>query len=93
MRTHLLTGDHQGPAARVAEALGIESVCASATPAGKLDYVRQLQAQGRRVLMVGDGVNDAPVLAAADAPVAGADAPGRCGSTTPRICRWCAGPI
>ena len=70
LRTHLLTGDHQGPAARVADALGIESVCASATPAGKLAYVRELQAQGRRVLMVGDGVNDAPVLAAADASVA-----------------------
>ena len=74
LRTHLLTGDHAGPAQRVAGALGIESIRSDATPAGKLDYVRQLQAQGRRVLMIGDGVNDAPVLAAADASVAVGDA-------------------
>ncbi len=70
LRTHLLTGDNAGPAGRVAGALGIESVRSAASPSDKLAYVRELQNAGRRVLMVGDGVNDAPVLAAANASLA-----------------------
>jgi Cu2+-exporting ATPase len=70
LRVHLLSGDQPGAVAAVASALGIADWQAGATPAGKLDHVRALQGQGRRVLMVGDGVNDAPVLAAADASLA-----------------------
>ncbi|MFM7507118.1 MAG: HAD-IC family P-type ATPase [Rubrivivax sp.] len=70
LRVHLLSGDHPAPATQVAGALGIELLGAQASPADKLQRVRALQTQGRRVLMVGDGVNDAPVLAAADASLA-----------------------
>ncbi len=70
LRTHLLTGDHEAPAREVAGALGLDELRHGATPADKLSYVRQLQGQGRRVLMIGDGVNDAPVLAAADVSLA-----------------------
>jgi Cu2+-exporting ATPase len=70
LRVHLLSGDQPGAVAAVASALGIADWQAGATPAGKLDHVRALQTQGRRVVMVGDGVNDAPVLAAADASLA-----------------------
>ena len=70
LRLHLLSGDRDAAVAQVAGALGIESAVADASPARKLEYVRGLQAQGRRVLMVGDGINDAPVLAAADVSVA-----------------------
>lgn len=70
LRTHLLSGDHERAAHRVATDLAIEQCQAGATPADKLAYVRQRQLEGRRVLMVGDGINDAPVLAAADASLA-----------------------
>ena len=62
----LLTGDNAHTAGRVAAAVGIEDVRAGVTPAGKLDVIRQLQAGGHVVAMVGDGVNDAAALAAAD---------------------------
>ncbi|MBA8816767.1 Cu+-exporting ATPase [Microbacterium halimionae] len=62
----LLTGDNPGAAGHVAAAVGIDDVRAGITPAGKLDAVRALQAEGRTVAMVGDGVNDAAALAAAD---------------------------
>ena len=70
LRIHLVSGDRGAAVAQVAEALGIDDAIADASPQRKLDYVRRLQAQGRRVLMVGDGINDAPVLAAADVSVA-----------------------
>ena len=70
IQTVLLTGDHAGAAARVASALGIEQVLSEVPPAGKADQVRRLQADGHRVGMVGDGVNDAPALAAADVGMA-----------------------
>jgi heavy metal translocating P-type ATPase len=66
----LLTGDGGGPARAVAAATGIHRVHARLLPADKLDVVRTHQAAGRRVLLVGDGVNDAPALAAADVGVA-----------------------
>jgi len=74
LRVHLLSGDHPAAVASVAGDLGIETVRAQAAPQEKLAYVRDLQADGRRVLMVGDGINDAPVLAAADASLAVGDA-------------------
>lgn len=62
----LLTGDNAGVAARVAAELGIAKVIADATPADKVAAVRRLQSEGKVVAMVGDGVNDAAALAAAD---------------------------
>lgn len=70
LRLHLLSGDRDAAVAQVAGALGIEAAVADASPARKLEYVRALQDEGRRVLMIGDGINDAPVLAAADVSVA-----------------------
>ena len=66
----LLTGDAPAVAERVATALGIADVRAGVTPQGKHDCVRALQAEGAVVAMVGDGVNDAPVLAQAQVSVA-----------------------
>ena len=62
----LLTGDSEATARTVGEAVGIERVVAGVLPAGKVELIRSLQAEGRVVAMVGDGVNDAPALAAAD---------------------------
>jgi Cu2+-exporting ATPase len=70
LRPHLLSGDRASAVETVATELGIDTWQAQSTPSGKLDYVRALQRDGRRVLMVGDGINDAPVLAAADASLA-----------------------
>ena len=66
----LLTGDAPSVARRVADVLGIADVRAGATPQGKHDCVSQLQAEGAIVAMVGDGVNDAPVLAQAQVSIA-----------------------
>ncbi len=70
LRVTLLSGDAGERAASLAARLGITEVLASATPEAKLAAVAQAQAEGRRVAMVGDGINDAPVLARADVSLA-----------------------
>jgi Cu2+-exporting ATPase len=66
----LASGDGPGPVAEVARRVGITEHHAALTPEGKRDLILRLQAQGHRVAMVGDGVNDAPVLAQAHVAVA-----------------------
>ncbi|MCB8888022.1 heavy metal translocating P-type ATPase [Vreelandella malpeensis] len=70
LSVELLSGDTASAVERLAEALGISRWQAEATPEGKLDRLRALQAEGARVLMVGDGINDVPVLAGADVAIA-----------------------
>jgi P-type E1-E2 ATPase len=70
LRTVLLTGDSEAVARVIAAEAGVDEVIAQTLPAGKVAVVRRLQAQGRRVAMAGDGVNDGPALAAADLSLA-----------------------
>jgi P-type Cu2+ transporter len=70
LRTLLLSGDAPERAAAMAARVGIGAVQGGASPEDKLAAVARLQAEGRRVLMLGDGINDAPVLARADASLA-----------------------
>jgi Cu+-exporting ATPase len=68
----LVTGDHQASAHHIADQVGIDvsHVIAAATPEGKIEKVKALQSSGSKVLMVGDGVNDAAALAQADLSIA-----------------------
>ncbi len=70
LRVHLLTGDNQASGNAVGYRLGIDNIRAEAMPDDKLAYVKALQQQGRLVAMVGDGINDAPVLAQAQVSIA-----------------------
>jgi Cu2+-exporting ATPase len=67
---HLLTGDPSPGATRIARRLGIEKARSGVSPEEKLAYVRDLQARGAVIAMAGDGVNDAPVLGAAQISIA-----------------------
>jgi len=69
-KTLLLSGDSSPMVGRIAEELGIDEARGGLTPADKLVRLQAMQAAGARVLMLGDGVNDVPVLAAADISIA-----------------------
>jgi P-type Cu+ transporter len=70
MHPVMLTGDAEGAARAIASAAGVEEVLFRLSPEGKISSVKEYQKAGGRVLMVGDGVNDAPALAQADVSVA-----------------------
>jgi len=77
LKTLLLSGDHRITAEAAAREVGIDETIAEVLPSGKEAVVRRLQSEGARVAMIGDGINDAPVLTAADLGIAvghGADA-------------------
>jgi K+-transporting ATPase ATPase B chain len=70
LRTVMITGDNPLTAATIAEKAGVDDFLAQATPETKLAYIRQAQAEGKLVAMMGDGTNDAPALAQADMALA-----------------------
>jgi Cu2+-exporting ATPase len=70
LTVHLLSGDDPRVVEALARTLGITAVAGGATPQDKFAYVERLQGEGRIVAMLGDGVNDAPVLARADVSIA-----------------------
>ncbi|MCC6172861.1 MAG: cation-translocating P-type ATPase [Gammaproteobacteria bacterium] len=70
LELRLASGDRAAPVAQAARALGMERYAAEQRPEGKLELLRGLQGEGHKVLMIGDGINDGPVLAAADVSMA-----------------------
>lgn len=70
IEVHLLSGDHTDAVLRMGSQLGIRQAQGGCTPGAKLAFMQALQQQGRKVLMVGDGLNDGPVLAGAHASIA-----------------------
>lgn len=66
IRTVILSGDRQSVVDHIAKQLGIDEAKGELTPRGKADFIQHLQAQGAHVAMIGDGINDAPALAAAE---------------------------
>nr|WP_035178583.1 heavy metal translocating P-type ATPase [Alkalihalobacterium bogoriense] len=68
--TVLLTGDHEKTANAIAKQVGVDSVLSNLLPDGKLSYMKDTMAKGKRIAMVGDGVNDAPALATANVGIA-----------------------
>ena len=70
IEVHMLTGDSAKTSASIASALGIQHVASGVLPQEKEDYIRGLQAQGKYVAMVGDGINDSQALARADVSIA-----------------------
>jgi len=70
MEVIMLTGDGQAGARRKAEELGIDRVVAGVLPRGKTEEIKKLKAEGKKVAMTGDGINDSPALALADVSIA-----------------------
>ena len=66
----MLTGDNEKTARKVAQMVGIERIFANILPSGKVEVVRKIQNEGKKVAMIGDGINDAPALTAADVGIA-----------------------
>ena len=70
LRVVMCSGDSEAAANAIARSIGIDEVVAEVSPEGKVDVISRLQAEGRRVAMVGDGINDAPALATANVGIA-----------------------